>query len=316
MDTKKYVSKFQNGETVDEILSRAISGGAIDQALQLKVGENLLDGGCFLPGCIVNQRGQTEYTANCYTIDRWRCYTAGASISITENGLSIKQAAAAAGYAQLLQRIEPAVWNEIYGNSRTVTVSILRADGVLRTKTGKTSEFGILVIHGGSYFRFTSAYQAFDMIIIGDECPDIVAVKLELGDTQTLAHQDAEGNWVLNEIPDYGQELAKCLRYFERIQGTAGYNTAIGVGSGRADTIWVPLRIHPKRAVPTVVLSGVFAYGISSLSEGAATSVTIGVTVKPKHDILQLAVEGAFTAGTMYRVGFQGDAYLDFSADL
>lgn len=40
----------------------------------------------------------------------------------------------------------------------------------------------------------------------------IVAVKLELGDTQTLAHWDGS-KWVLNEIPDYGEELAKCQRY-------------------------------------------------------------------------------------------------------
>lgn len=38
----------------------------------------------------------------------------------------------------------------------------------------------------------------------------ILAAKLELGDAQTLAHQDADGNWVLNEIPDYNEELLKC----------------------------------------------------------------------------------------------------------
>ena len=43
----------------------------------------------------------------------------------------------------------------------------------------------------------------------------IKAVKLELGSRQTLAHQDADGNWVLNEIPDYGEQLARCQRYFQ-----------------------------------------------------------------------------------------------------
>ena len=39
---------------------------------------------------------------------------------------------------------------------------------------------------------------------------EIKAIKLELGDTQTLAHQDANGNWVLNEIPNYQEQLFRC----------------------------------------------------------------------------------------------------------
>ena len=46
----------------------------------------------------------------------------------------------------------------------------------------------------------------------------IQAVKLELGSEQTLAHNEGtEENpvWVLNEIPDYGEELRKCQRYYQ-----------------------------------------------------------------------------------------------------
>ena len=43
----------------------------------------------------------------------------------------------------------------------------------------------------------------------------LVAIKLEVGDTQTLAHQNEYGEWVLNEIPDYAEELWKCQRYFQ-----------------------------------------------------------------------------------------------------
>lgn len=47
----------------------------------------------------------------------------------------------------------------------------------------------------------------------------VKAVKLELGSQQTLAHQDADGNWVLNEIPDYGEQLRRCQRYLIDIAG-------------------------------------------------------------------------------------------------
>lgn len=38
------------------------------------------------------------------------------------------------------------------------------------------------------------------------------AIKLELGDQQTLAHKE-NGVWVLNEVPDYGEQLRRCQRY-------------------------------------------------------------------------------------------------------
>lgn len=39
------------------------------------------------------------------------------------------------------------------------------------------------------------------------------AAKLEVGTQQTLAHQDSNGNWVLNDTPNYDLELLKCRRY-------------------------------------------------------------------------------------------------------
>ena len=151
------------------------------------------------------------YTGAGYTIDRWRCYTAGACISVTDTGLSIKQAAASGGFGQLCQSIEQSVWDDIRENNYSVTASILLADGTLKTKTGTVSGFGVLAIHGSSYFRFNTTYRGYDLIIIGDGCPDIIAVKLELGSVQTLAHQE-NGVWVLNEIPDKGEELVKCIQ--------------------------------------------------------------------------------------------------------
>lgn len=62
-----------------------------------------------------------------------------------------------------------------------------------------------------------SNWQAVLMFTGKPGSVDILAAKLELGDKQTLAHQDASGNWVLNEIPDYGEELRKCQRFYRRL---------------------------------------------------------------------------------------------------
>lgn len=42
----------------------------------------------------------------------------------------------------------------------------------------------------------------------------LTAAKLELGDRQTLAHQQSDGQWFLNDpIPKYSEELSKCQRW-------------------------------------------------------------------------------------------------------
>jgi hypothetical protein len=100
---------------------------------------------------------------------------------------------------------------------KTVTATILTASGELITKTG--------VFNGGVFLGITgyNLYFCFDVesnrcvfdFFFGDdgESISIAAVKLELGSTQTLAHQDADGNWVLNDPPpDKGMELLKCIQ--------------------------------------------------------------------------------------------------------
>lgn len=59
------------------------------------------------------------------------------------------------------------------------------------------------------------------VIILGVRASITVkAVKLEIGDTQTLAHQE-DGEWVLNEIPNYAEELLKCQRYLQAFSAQA-----------------------------------------------------------------------------------------------
>ena len=44
---------------------------------------------------------------------------------------------------------------------------------------------------------------------------DLRAVKLELGGVSTLAHQEPDGSWAVNEIPDWAEMLWKCQRYLQ-----------------------------------------------------------------------------------------------------
>ena len=62
-------NSIHTGPRIDEAISRALPGGAIDLALSSKPNPNLIDNWYF--GNPVNQRGQTSYTGTSYGIDRW-----------------------------------------------------------------------------------------------------------------------------------------------------------------------------------------------------------------------------------------------------
>lgn len=101
----------------------------------------------------------------------------------------------------------------------------------------------------------------------------IKAAKLELGDTQTLAHKE-NGVWVLNEIPDFGEQLRRCQRHARAYKCLLG-QTFLPLGAYRSDRKAVSFALPTSsfRAVPTVsALNDIFqlfdgsnVYGITSL---------------------------------------------------
>lgn len=99
----------------------------------------------------------------------------------------------------MYQRLE----NAAQYNGRLLTLSVLKGDGSLSYHTGVAS----------GWTETTDIFGVFApelvWLLTGDTW---LAAKLELGSQQTLAHQE-NGVWVLNEIPNYGEQLRRCQRY-------------------------------------------------------------------------------------------------------
>ena len=220
----------------------AYSKSETDNLLSSKPNPNLLDNWYFCNP--VNQRGQTSYSGAGYGIDRWICD--GAVIS--ENGLTLTDQS-----KYIIQRLDTELKKAVDG--KTVTVSALLSTGELL--------FGTKVYaaapSANEYFVVGTLHIVNDtngsIMFWAAQKATIVAVKLELGATQTLAHQE-NGNWVLNEIPDYGEQLARCQRYFIELNpNNVEYNTvAVGVGwSGGTEVDFVISIPTTMRANPTIV---------------------------------------------------------------
>lgn len=178
------------------------------------VNPNLLDNGYF--GRPVNQRGQTSYSTEWgYTIDRWQTST-DSSLTVNNGSISLT-----GGYVfEPLEEIVDAL------KGKTVTVSLLFATGELEFATGVVpttwGEWDAIASNNHVGLQGIGKDSKQLWFLIRDNAKNILAAKLELGDTQTLAHKENE-KWVLNEIPDFGEQLRRCQRYFVRLTNAYGY---------------------------------------------------------------------------------------------
>ena len=167
---------------------------------------NLLDNWYF--GNPVNQRGKTSYTGGGYCIDRW--IIIGDTPQLTVTSGSIKAVGC------MVQKAEVYTSSSLEGMQ--LTLSALMSDNTFGSITfhlikGMENQFAI---QKNGYLVYSEWANTNDFFSVNwktdSEAVGLVAVKLELGSVQTLAHQE-NGVWVLNEIPDYGEQLRRCQRY-------------------------------------------------------------------------------------------------------
>lgn len=209
---------------------------------------NLLDNWYF--GKPVNQQGQTSYSysttgGGLYTIDRWRFGGYAQTIEVTENGITWNTNTG----VWWIQTIEN--WDALVGKTATVSAliggNLYSVSGVVNNSdrisvaVSERVNLEISPVERGvrlvSYVTDTTSVSA------------VLAVKLELGSQQTLAHKE-NGVWVLNKIPKFGDQLAECQRYYEK--KTVRVIEASGSGS---KALFFCENFVQKRAIPAITFS-------------------------------------------------------------
>lgn len=191
--------------------------------------QNLLDNAYFKGGGSqqgggqfpINQRGQTSYGAG-YGMDRW--FSHSCTVSIQSDGILIS---GGANYANLSQIIDNP--SRFAGMTVTLSALILGGSGIsngayLNLQINGTDHVtnmsqGLVSVTVTCPSQITNMQAAFVTSPFSGYSLQVISVKLELGDHQTLAYQDEDGAWQLFETPDYGEELAKCQRYFYKYVG-------------------------------------------------------------------------------------------------
>ena len=309
----------------------SISDGVIATKVQ-PCNRNLLDNWYF--GNPVNQRGKTTYSGAGYGIDRWKAE------AVTPNVTTIKD-----GYIELSQNaliLQPL--EEPYSLcGKQITASALTTTGLysFTATVPSKAELSAVTVDknlGNTHFMVdgndvgyidllhTKAHntvlrlRAFEGYTVG-----VLAVKLELGSQQTLAHQ-VGGAWELNEMPDYGEELTKCMRYLQIITtpyDTSGNGVAIGYANNTVD-LWVPIPLAVpmrKSPTPTIPTGGVSLFKVGKTSNALmdVTKVTGGWAMQTGGACSMRSLiftASGLTAGETYALFMRQGAQIVLSAEL
>lgn len=238
---------------------------------------NLLDNWYFVGGGSqlgygtfpINQRGQTTYSGNGHYIDRW---IGGSGVVVALDYLTIK-----AG-EWLVQNI--ASFETLIGKQLTAT--LLLADNTLLTGTAIITTAGgqlVRLIGTDNIYVYTvnsPSNKGFGIHVYNTDI-NVVAVKLELGSTQTLAHQEGS-TWVLNEVPDYAIEFMKCEAYLWVLDFPFNYAkcSAVGITGTTTDSCRVilqpPVQMRAKSALVSMVGGPVNVKSVNSQARIAGFS--------------------------------------------
>ena len=301
-------SRKVNGKTLTEdvtltgenIAVSTTDSTLISGAVKYRTNPNLLDNWYF--GNPVNQRGQTEYTAGgVYTLDRWWAQY-DTTLSIVDGGIKI------GGKWDVQQYFETTLPNATY------TLSLLykdrtgsdplrllignRTDGDLAQTESKDAS-GILSV---TFSTAKSNKANFGFIGSTDNSATIIAIKLELGDTQTLAHKE-KGVWVLNEIPDFGEQLRRCQYYAFKPVNVKDYGRiASGIGmSGNVIAFNIPIP-HMRNVAPVVTGIGNTCTFWDGMSIQSGTISSFNGTSNEYITLFVSSTSFSVTAGTPFHL--------------
>lgn len=230
--------------------------------------ENLLINWYFVDP--VNQRGQSSYSGayKTYTIDRWFVTSPSMTATIEDGFVKLSDAQ---GDGQFRYTIEKG--DGLCG--KTVTISFLA-----KRSTPGNMDFGLYCIMNGTTVYAISKTVAMDTTmqlisatgvvpaqaisnelgiyidIGGNSVINLYAAKLEYGSVQTLARQDAAGNWVLiDPPPDNGVELLKCQRYqFSSLEVLSPFLLTATTSNSLYGTCLFPVQMRTKPTLTNVKL--------------------------------------------------------------
>ena len=270
--------------------------------------ENLLDNAHFVGGGTdgnfpINPKGLKRYNTVGSCIPRWKLQNANSSLEIVDDGIILRNSATEfeGAIIPLLQKVAR------NANQETVTYAIIASEvsgdwfmAYGNTTNGnKKIDIGLtfitvpaerVTLNNPIFYLFKTSKNSNDYIKFQD-------LKLEKGDTQTLAWEDTDGNLHLFEPSDYVRELVKCQRYLQ--VGKPAHFYAGAMYGQKEGVFIVPTPVEMRIRQPSIKVDTVQNVRIISYN---------GTLVQLTND--ELSVLGSDCFGIKVKVTLSGDKVL------
>lgn len=259
-------------------------------------------------------RGYTGVFA--YTIDRWQLGDGSISLSVVADGIVVK-GGNAANTDYIFTRVERLpvgkyTFSVLFADNTANVVLTTRLTDISVVPAVESREAsGVLALTWDQPEEFNSDNAYFRIHAPGSV--KILAAKLELGPTQTLAHKEGD-RLVLNEVPEYGDQLRRCQRYqfevFDRTFAGQGYLAQVkAIDSTQAyGVLPTPVTMRGD-GIPALVTDcsaanpyGAFGIYSTGYSDGMGVITGISLFSKVQNGVILRAVGSNFVAGNDYQI--------------
>lgn len=215
--TEYYTSRY-SGEEIDKGIDGALQlgGASTPQGAIAALGAGVRPNLLVNPFFKVNQRGQTSYTGEGYTVDMWRITGSRSTLDVTEDGITFSVSAEDTSRRYIGQKFETGAVK----SGVDYTLSVLLQSGELYSGTAQfpansgsyNNAFTIPGIGDGRLNVGRNGVKEVYFIVDQGSSLSLRAAKFEEGARQTLAYKDEDGAWQFLEHPD-PLEVLKCQRY-------------------------------------------------------------------------------------------------------
>ena len=203
-----------------------------------------------------------------YTVDRWRTgYDGTFTVNVSDIGVSL-----VSGNDGSWKNFSETIETNKLIVGRTYTFSFLaEVNGGVRQVY--ISDYGSVFDGDKGLYTLTfvaketTRNQDFGIQTNVGKTSIPIAAKLELGDTQTLAHKE-NGVWVLNEIPDFGEQLRRCQRFCRPIPHKLDVCVVDGMYWAYTEEIFEEMRAKP------VSLTNLVGKNVLNMTDNVCASIT------------------------------------------
>lgn len=229
---------------------------------------DLVINGNFMPGYIVNQRGDSSYPGSKYGIDMWKGTTSASTMSVSADGLSVIHGGTS-GYAMVMQKFPSHIYDTYYNS--TLTIAACLSDGTVAARSGIPSSgaFNASLSSGASAQLYAPADAGY------------IGVRLMNGNPGTTATfrwvAVYPGAFDVNTLPNYQprsyvETFKECSRYVKAI--TNDY--IFGRCTSTIAYLDVPTDV-PMAARPTITVLTLGTVRANGISVDATTLAVAGI---------------------------------------